>query len=207
MTNQTQTQTETTAVVAESTGTMVPTQSALDRLTKSAAKSSLDDLLKSKMQRSLLLVDCSGSMDSWLTRSHERRIDALRKIVRDLRETHPVPVAAFGGGGVTLIDDVPEPTGGTPMHSGIEYGHREGATHLIVITDGHPDSERATFEAAERFGGPVDVFYVGDGNDSGARFAKELAKRTGGTAHLSSLEKPKELTTTIVGLLGDGGAL
>ena len=207
MSNQTQTTTTApAAVIAEST-TMVSTTSALDRLSKSAEKSSLDDLLKSKMQRSLLLVNCSGSMDNWVARANARRIDVLRTIVRDLRETHPVPVAAFGGGGVVLIDTVPDPMGGTPMHLGIEYGHREGATHLIVVTDGQPDSERATFEAAALFGRPIDVFYVGDGNDEGARFARELARRTGGTAHLSSLDKPKELTSQIAGLLGDGGAL
>lgn len=185
---------------------LVTTASALDRLNRSMEKSSLDDLVKARTRRSLLLVDCSGSMVS-PTRSGDRRIDTLRKVVRGLRETHPVPVAAFGCGSVVLVDDVPEPSGGTPLHLAIEYGHREGATHLVVVTDGLPDSQGACFEAARQFGRPIDTFYIGDGNCEGSRFCEELARMSGGTAHLTDLGKPKQLTTQIAGLLGDGGVL
>jgi len=187
------------------------TKSALDRLNRSMSKSSLDDLVKSKTRRSLLLVDCSDSMSSRLM-TGERSIDALRKIVRKLRESNPVPVAAFGamGGAVILVDEVPEPCGSTPLHLAIEYGTQQGATHLVVVTDGEPDSETAAFEAARVFGNAIDVFYIGDGGGRGETFARELARRTGGTMNLSDLNVGGEqlvLTAKIAGLLGDGGAL
>jgi Mg-chelatase subunit ChlD len=185
---------------------IVKTQSAIDRLNRSLEKSSLDDLVKARTRRSLLLVDCSDSMNGRI-RSGERKITALRSVVKGLRETHPVPVAAFGSGGTILVDEVPEPCGSTPLHTAIEYGRREGATHLVVVTDGQPDSESAAFAEARQFGHPIDVFYIGDGGDSGAIFAAELAKLTGGTVHLTDLGKPKELGTKIAGLLGEGPSL
>ena len=185
---------------------LATTKTAVEKLNKSLAKGSLADLAKSA-RRSLLLVDCSGSMSS-AVRSGDRKIDALRKVVAGLRETHPVPVAAFGlsgyGGTVRVVDDIPEPSGGTPMHSAIDFGKAQGATHLVMVTDGQPDSEGATLQAAREFGGPIDVFYIGDGGDRGAQFAQELARITGGTANLTDLGQPKQLTSAIAGLLGDG---
>lgn len=177
---------------------------AVERLAKTATKGSLAELAQSS-RRSLLLVDCSGSMDAPIA-SGERRIDALRKVVNDLRETHPVPVAAFGfsrGPAVRVVDTVPEPDGGTPMHEAIDFGASEGATHLVLVTDGHPDSESRTFASARAFGHPIDVFYIGDG-DHGADFARRLAEATGGTANVTDLGAPKQLQSAIAGLLGDG---
>jgi Mg-chelatase subunit ChlD len=182
------------------------TITALDRLNRSMAKTSLDDLVAAKTKRSLLLVDCSGSMGAHIM-TGGRRIDALRKIVAGLLETHPVPVAAFGLRGshpVDLVDVVPEPAGSTPMDLAIDYGRTEGATHLVVVTDGEPNSVDLALDAARRFGGPIDCFYVGDGNDFGLRFCQQLAKLTGGTANLSDLGKPKELAGQIRLLIGDG---
>lgn len=180
----------------------------LERLNKTLAKGSLADLAKAA-RRSMLLADCSGSMGSTI-RSGQRKIDALRTIVSDLRETHPVPTLAFGTddrGELRIIDEgmmLPEPAGGTPMHRAIRFGHSNGATHLVIVTDGMPDSEAEAFQAAREFGHPIDCFYIGDGNDRGAIFARELAARTGGTANLADLMKPKELRAGIAGLLGDG---
>jgi Mg-chelatase subunit ChlD len=197
-----------TDVPAAPTATdLVRTQAALDKLKGSLAKGSLGSLIQSK-RRSLLLVDCSSSMREPI-RSGERRIDALRKVVANLRSTHPVPVAAFPGThGVELVDSVPEPRGMTPLHWAIEFGTRERANHLVVVTDGEPDSEPAAFEAARAFGGPIDVFFIGDaGTSRGAQFARQLAEATGGTFNLTDLGKPKELGAKITALLGDGSAL
>jgi|SRR5215471_10274211 len=186
---------------------IIRTTTAVDRLNKSLAKSSLDDLVKARTKRSLLLVDVSGSMADWIQKTHERKIDALRKVVATLRETHAVPTAAFGtrGGRVQLVDSIPNPSGSTPLDAAIEFGTQQGATHLVVVTDGYPDSQDAAFRAAREFGGPIDVFYVGDGNDEGARFAAELAAMTGGTCGVTDLaNEPKQLAGKIVALLGDG---
>ena len=183
--------------------TLATTKTAVDRLNKSLEKSNLDALVQAKTRRSLLLVDCSGSMRDRI-RTGERKIDALRKVVVTLREQHPVPVAAFGAReNVVLVNEVPEPCGSTPLASAIDYGRTEGASHLVVVTDGQPDSETDAFEAARQFKGPVDVFYIGDGNDHGARFSRELAEMTGGSINLTDLGDPKRLVGKIAGLLGE----
>jgi Mg-chelatase subunit ChlD len=196
----------TTTTPAESMDLATIERKALDSLNRSMAKSDLDDLLVGA-RRSLLLVDCSSSMHA-RTMGGKRRIDALRTIVTDLRATHPVPLAAFGGNDQVEIVEAPvEPTGGTPLDIAIDFGKEQGANHLVVVTDGEPNSELTAFAAAKRFGGPIDVFFVGDAFTRGAQFAKELAEMTGGTSGVSSLDAPKELTSKIAGLLGDGGAL
>lgn len=183
---------------------LTTTATAVDQLKASTSAMSLKSLVRGRVKRSLLLVDASGSMNNY-TAKNERKIDVLRQVVKDLREQHPVPVAAFGvKNGVEVVDMVPEPHGGTNMHTAIDFGAAQGATHLIIVTDGQPDSESLTFEAAARFGKPIDVFYIGDGNDFGADFAKRLAAATGGAANVTDLGMPKQLTSAIAGLLGDG---
>jgi Mg-chelatase subunit ChlD len=195
---------------------LIATQNAIEKLNKSLAKSSLDDLVKAKTQRSLLLVDCSGSMGEIVQNPGERairKIDALRKVVDDLRTTHPVPVAAFGvraQGQVEVVDVVPEPQGGTPLDLAILFGKDQGATRLVVVTDGEPNDESSAFEAATQFGGPIDVFYVGHRHGRGPAFAKELAERTGGTyglTDLGSTSGTKALVGKITLALGDGSEI
>jgi len=190
---------------------LVP-MTALDRLRKRAENPnrSGDDLTKS-MRRSLLLVDRSSSMSERI-RTGERKIDALRNVVDKVRSTHPVPLAAFpatsldGHNRCELVDSVPEPRGMTPLAAAIQFGHMQEATHLVVVTDGIPDSKTAAFDAAKAFGGPIDVFYIGDGNDEGARFCAELAKLTGGQCGVTDLLGEKKLLAgKITALLGDGG--
>ncbi len=183
-------------------------RTANDQLLASLAKTSLKDLVKSRTRRSLLLVDVSGSMSEPIA-AGGRKIDALRTVVATLREGHPVPIAAFGGNGrVVLLDTaVPEPSGGTPMAEAIDYAAGQGATHAVMVTDGLPASESATLASARMFGGPIDVFYIGDGRDSGARFAEALAAATGGTVNLTDLGKPKELAGKITLMLGAGNDL
>jgi Mg-chelatase subunit ChlD len=174
------------------------------QLERSLEKRSLSDLVKARKQRSLLLVDISGSMGQPI-RTGGRKVDALRKVVTALRETHPVPVASFGGGAeVTLVDTIPEPAGCTPLHKAIDFGATKGATHLVVVTDGQPDSRSYAFDAATRFGGKIDCFYIGDGDDGGAEFCAELAKRTGGSANITDIGDDagqRQLTRGIAGLL------
>lgn len=185
-------------------------QLAVTRLAASSKLSSLADLVRAKSERSMLAVDVSGSMEAGLS-TGERAIDALRKVVEGLREVNPVPVVAFGlqdySTGeyveVDIIDVVPEPAGGTPMHLAIDFARAKGANHLIVVTDGIADSQSATLTAARNFGGKIDVFYVGNGGP-GADFAKKLAESTGGVANITDLLNPKMLQSKIMGLLPEG---
>ena len=194
--------------------TLVKKESVLDRLHKSLAHTSLDDLVRSR-RRSVLVLDTSESMAQALAVGGTR-IDALRDVVRLLHEDHPVPLVRFGGydnawstqATVSVLNsanDIPEPEGGTPLHIAINFVHVEGATHIVLVTDGEPDNRTAALEAAGRFGGVIDVFYVGDANGSGASFAQELARVTGGTCNVDDMASAKQLAAGIAGLLGDGG--
>jgi hypothetical protein len=194
--------TNNTAAASTVTDLVAAEKKALDVLNRSMAKSDLDDLMRGA-RRSVLLVDCSGSMGESLNKGG-RKIDALRSVVATLRETNPVPVAAFGGFETTVVDAVPEPTGGTPLTRAIEFAHREGATHAVIVTDGVADCEQSALSAARAFGGVIDTIYIGNGRDRGAAFCKELAALTGGTASLTDLGKPKELAGSIRLMLGDG---
>jgi Mg-chelatase subunit ChlD len=198
-----------------STDLSVTKKSALDRLNSAIEKESLDELVRAKTRRSLLVLDCSGSMGLPVRagsavfgdNAGERRIDALRKVVENVRAQIPVPMATFGphGQNVELTEVVPEPGGMTPLHRAIRFGKEQGATHLVIVTDGEPDSEEYAFDAARDFGGPIDVFYVGDPSNARAtKFTNELARRTGGQSGMSDLGQPKQLAGKIKGLLGDG---
>jgi Mg-chelatase subunit ChlD len=206
MTTTTATATQTATVTAPGTTDLVRQQKALDRLNKSLEKDSLDDLVAARTKRTLLLIDVSGSMDQRL-RTGDRRIDALRKVVTDLRDTHRVPLAAFGlrgGNPVDVVEFVPDPQGSTPLAEAIDFGKLQQATHLVVVTDGEPNCERSAFAAARAFGGAIDVFFVGDSGTRGEEFARELAAMTGGTSGTADLGKPKQLASSIRLLLTDG---
>jgi len=178
-----------------------------DQLTKTTQRSSLDELVAAKTKRSLLLVDCSGSMAD-LIEGSARKIDKLRRVVETLKQTHPVPIAAFGlnSGVVELVELIPEPQGLTPLHNAIRFGRVQEANHLVIVTDGEPDSREAALEEARRFGGPIDVFFVGREGASGAAFCAQLARLTGGSCGVTDLTgEPKKLAAGIAGLLGEGG--
>jgi len=194
----------TTATVPASTDLAIAEKTALASLNKSLAKNDLDDLLRGA-RRSLLLVDCSGSMNERI-KSGARKIEQLRETVTTMRQTNSFPMAAFGayGADVQVVDVVPEACGQTPLDRAIQFGQHEGATHLVVVTDGQPDDARAALAAGREFGNPIDVIYIGDGNDEGSRFAAELARITGGSCSLTDLGKPKELAGKICLMLGDG---
>lgn len=186
--------------------TLSISQTALDRLTKTTERSSLDSLVTARTQRSLLLVDVSGSMSDTFRDGEGivRKIDKLRTIVETLQTTHPVPVAAFGinGYGVELVERIPEPSGMTPLHKAIDFGRIQEATHLVVVTDGQPDDAEAALNAAKFFGGKIDVFYIGSPGTAGAAFCEKLAKLAGGSCGVTDLTgEPKKLAAGIAGLL------
>jgi hypothetical protein len=176
----------------------------LDRLRKTTERNSLRDFVTARTRRSLLLVDCSSSMGDWIAAQNESKMTALRKVVDTLLSTHPVPIVAFPP--ATLVERIPEPRGMTPLDSAIDFARIQEANHIVLVTDGIPDSAQAAFDAAELFGGPIDVFYIGNGSDAGATFCAELARRTGGKSGVTDLVgAPKQLAGKIVALLGDGG--
>ena len=185
-------------------------KTALQQLTKTSALRSLKDLVRVKTaETTFLLLDCSGSMHAQM-RNGKRRIDGLREVVRDVQAKRPTQMIAFGPfttgptgdyAQVGFVTDVPEPHGGTPLHLALDLAAAKGAGRVVVISDGWPNQREASLEAARRFGGRVDVVFVGDPNDPGQLFLEEVAKLTGGTKFEGDLSEVKEIAGVVAGLL------
>lgn len=151
----------------------------------------------------MLLIDCSGSMDGRM-RNGKRRIDGLREVVNTIKVSGHVPMIAFGGpydAQVRFVDGVPEPDGGTPLHLAIPFAKEYGATRLVVISDGIPDLQQQSLDEAKKFGGRIDVAFVGNAGDGGETFLAELARVSGGTQFTGDLGDPKKLSASVIGLL------
>lgn len=181
------------------------------RLENSLQASSLKSLVQRRQQEktTFLLLDCSGSMAE-PCRPGERRIDALRAVVDTLHAQVACPLVGFGlsldsqTADVAFITRVPEPMGSTPLDKAITFGARHQATHLIVVSDGEPNSPERTLEAAKAFAHPIDVFYVGPPGGPGEAFLTRLAQASGGQRQTTSLRQPEQLVSGIKGLLGAG---
>jgi hypothetical protein len=151
----------------------------------------------------MLLIDTSGSMCSPMGNG-ELRINGLRKVVADIKSKGDVTMIAFGGpydAQVRFVDNVPEPDGGTPLHLAIDLAKEYGATRVVVVSDGMPDLQQASLDAARRFGGRIDVAFVGDPGEGGETFLKELARITGGQQFTGTLTDPKQISCGVIGFL------
>jgi Mg-chelatase subunit ChlD len=171
-------------------------------LEKSLQIGSLKDLVRVRQSENiLLLLDCSGSMADHLTNG-QRRIDGLRDAVRGIQSEKELKMVQFGVGfEPSFISSVPNPSGGTPLHSAISFAKNNGAGRAIVISDGIPDNRQWALDAADTFGGRIDVVFVGNPGEAGEAFLKDLAARTGGESFTGDLTAPKLLASAVIGLL------
>lgn len=175
------------------------------QLEESLQSGSLKSLAR-EYETLMLLIDTSGSMDiADVGSMRRRRIDALRDVVKNIRSEGSIPMIAFGGPydcEVRFVDVVPEPDGGTPLHSAIKMAKQYGATRVVIISDGQPDLPGQCTEEAKTFGGQLDVVYVGPKEDGGSSlFLEELAKVTGGKRIVGDLSDVNKLTSHVIALL------
>ena len=154
--------------------------------------------------------DASGSMNESTETQGERRIDALKGIVYGLRSQHHNFRIIIFESNVYEADVIPEPTGGTNMAALFDYAREQGAKHLIVVSDGCPDSASHALAAARKLVDSgckrIDVFYVGPKGAyaQGAQdFMQSLAKLTG--ANINSVSFG-ELENKVKLALTDGSA-
>lgn len=181
-----------------------------DKLVKAKLEASMElGSLKSLVDANevpMLLIDTSGSMSS-LMNMERRRIDGLREAVNMIQNETPVPMLSFGattGLGepdVRFVEHVPEPCGGTPLHRAIDMARDNGATRVVVISDGEPDLPTESLDAARRFGGRIDIIYVGEEGGPGSAFLKQLARATGGDKFDGKLTETRQLVGKVIGLL------
>lgn len=175
-------------------------------LQQSLNTTTLSDMIRVRTSEEVyLLLDCSGSMDTRMANGKSRE-NGLHETVKEItKERSDVKMIAFGGrdGGAYVVSHIPASGGGTPLHAAIDLAKAKECGRCVVISDGCPDSVQAAMESAKRFGGRIDVVFVGNAGEYGEAFLKELAESTGGTEFHGDLGVPKELGGKIMGLLGE----
>lgn len=168
------------------TRTSTPTSILRSRLTERLA-----------VKQKALLLDTSGSMTLQLANG-TRRIDALKKVVRDLPTGPRTFCFSFS---CEETHTIPEPSGDTNMDLAFFHLKSQNVTHAVLITDGEPTcSEDAALNAAQ--GLKLDIIYVGD--DPAPPFLRRLAEYTGGAYNKTDLLEPLLLKNQIAGLLSAG---
>jgi len=152
----------------------------------------------------VILADVSESMaaQAW---GGQRKIDVLRAA---LSTAPPARVIAFASAPVLVIGALPEPSGSTAMHRGLELAASLAPAHTLVISDGQPDDEASALTIAERVPGVIDVLYVGPDSDKTAiAFMRRLARVGAGRYAGHDLVRIRaELCPVIRGLLGPAGS-
>jgi len=169
-----------------------------------AVKSKLEKLLakREQAQQVVLVLDCSGSMQEQGDSPGERRIDSLRGVISNLHQQGIVFRQLVFNSSCMWSDIVPEPSGGTNLANALEFCEKIQAKHVIVVSDGQPDSRDAALAVAKRLNCQIDVFYVGPKGDASAQeFMKQLASLTGGSTNVVSF---KELQRAVAGMLTSG---
>lgn len=147
-----------------------------------------------------LLLDISGSMNEYIG-ARVKKISELRKLAREFAGMRRF-VFSSTCSELLSAEEVPEARGGTGMHGAFLKVKDSGVQHVVLITDGEPDSERDALRASQ--GLKIDVFYVGP--DPAPEFLRELCQETGGQYGRESLNAPKELKAAMRAWLaiGDG---
>jgi hypothetical protein len=145
--------------------------------------------------RRVVVADVSGSMGERAT--GRRKIDALQEALAGVA----VPVYLFSSGvrewtpGAAL----PAPGGGTALDLALARVGQLRPTHVLVISDGHPDRPDAALQAADRLDAQIDVIYCGpDWDREGIAFMRRLA-RSGGVAQHHRLPSSAAVTRLLGG--------
>lgn len=155
-------------------------------------------------QGQALLLDCSGSMEilEFDGETHKPRVEFLNDILTSFSSTRRF---RFGSDCKedTSRGPVKADMGGTRLGKALMHLKEQGVHHVILITDGQPDSEEAAIAAAK--GLKIDAYFVGGKNDTVAKdFLRRLCNSSGGTFGATSITEVKEITAGIKALLGDG---
>lgn len=147
-----------------------------------------------------LLFDVSGSMALMVSLSdprRRRRIDELRTLAQQFSADVRRFQFSCTCDELEKDEEISEPIAGTGMHTAFQTLKTSGITHVVMITDGIPDSEDMAIRYSQ--GLKIDVLYVGP--DPAPPFLRKLAAETGGQYGGFSLSDQKAITTKIKGLL------
>lgn len=142
------------------------------------------------------LYDVSGSMSSTSKEPGKTMWDMLVELDAELPSVRKF---AFNNWVKEILpgERIPLPGGGTALTETLQEVKKQGVRHVILITDGKPNSpQTALTEAA---GLKIDVIYVGPPPEPG--FLKDLARVTGGSYGHWNISEPKKLASGVKGLL------
>ena len=90
-------------------------------------------------------------------------------------------------------EEIQDAKGGTAMGCAFKYVKNAGIRHIVLITDGEPDSENSALR--ESIGLKIDIYYVGP--EPAPPFLAALANQTGGKYGKATLDDIKQLAETI----------
>lgn len=158
-------------------------------------------------EKMVILADVSQSMSEQAgSRSkHAILADALGRCDPD------IPVLAFA----SLVDIMqrdpstgaallPTPHGGTALHLALQKARDYQPTHILVVSDGHPDNPSRALAEADRLGKvSIDVIYCGPDHDrEGVDFMRRLTRHGGQYRHYSATREPERIAAAIRLLAG-----
>lgn len=131
-----------------------------------------------------LLLDVSGSMADH-AEPGIRKIDALRRIVRDL--TAPYIYAFSRACKRVTRENIPDPQSITALAQAFAKIKSQRITRAVLITDGLPDDEESAIREAS--GLSLEIFYVGPAPKPDFLDRLARAAKAGSQAHQASLRR------------------
>jgi hypothetical protein len=157
----------------------------------------------------LVVADVSGSMLEESALPGKTKLDCLRDALR-AQQAQP-RLLAFSGVSWEcrgMEELVSKAGGSTNLAGALQHAERLKPIHLLVISDGTPDSEDLALKVAERIanGCIIDALFIGPETDrSGIDFMRRLAAVGRGRLVKYDIgrEDPLLLKNEIAGLLGD----
>lgn len=154
-------------------------QSVANRHHKSLAESFLD-------VSTVIVCDCSSSMDNADSRGGRRRIDVAREELARLQAERPGKLAlvCFGDHAQVMPGGVPpEPDGSTNLVAALKLAHKWDRLGIafVVLSDGYPDEPNEAIKQAKQFASPISTVHCGPEDDKKGRdFLRRLAAAAGG---------------------------
>lgn len=153
----------------------------------------------------VVLIDQSGSMRANDAPGGQSRYQAADDELTALQKKHPgqVGVISFSATVKFCPGGIPDREGSTTMmDKALNFARIcDGASKVVLISDGLPDDPEKTLAAASKYRHPIHTIYIGPENDrnGGRAFLQQLAAATGGQALAS--DAPGLLADSVQSLL------
>lgn len=157
---------------------------------------------KSNNSSTCLLLDVSGSMDSYITTNEglePRRLDQMFKVVRETPECNGLKAFAFSNS-CWPLEVIPSENDNFAARSSTDLAQAfatvkaVGFFSAILVTDGEPDNEQRALQEAQ--GMKLGIIYIG--NPPVPSFLKRLAEATDGTFTLADMRTNDQLKIALI---------